>query len=129
MRTSAFVLLFLLVFSLSASPGTTEETAVPALADTEQLSGCFSITSKSPDYLATETVQTAAPSPTRALRSKQHERQQRAGYDGPDNFSAQHFPRAGSYRTQSVISALARDRQSAMPAHDSDYLKFGILVI
>lgn len=129
MRTSAFVLLFLLVFSLSASPGTAAETAVPTLADTEQQSECFSIMSENSDCFATETVQTAVPSPIRALRSKQHERQQRTGYDGSDGYSVQHFPRAGQCRTQSFISALIRGRQSAMPAHDSDYLKFGILVI
>lgn len=130
MRTLAFILLFLLVSSLSVAHEPGAETGVPVISDTEQFSEYFSISSKNPGYLATETVQPAIPSPMRALRNKQqHERQQRVGYEGPDTGPGQHFSLVESYRTKSVASLLVQGRQAALPAHNADYLRFGILVI
>lgn len=129
MRTLAFILLFLLVSSLSVAHEPGAETGTPATSDTERLSEYFSITSKNPGYLATETVQPAVPSPMRALRNKQQHERQRTGYEGPGTGAGQHFPSAASCRTRSVASLSAQGRQTALPVHNADYLRFGTLVI
>ena len=62
MKTPVFILLFLLLSSLSSAKDAGAEDRMPA--DVGRISECYSVSSLHADYFATETVQTAVPSPT-----------------------------------------------------------------
>ena len=66
MKTPVFILLFLLLSSLSPAKDAGAEARMPA--DVGRVAECYSVASLYADCFATETVQPAVPSPVRALR-------------------------------------------------------------
>lgn len=128
MRSLVFAFAFLLISVLSSAPGTQMQSQAQINSESGQLADHLSFTTENPDFLATETVQPAVPAPQRALRNKQNEGPQRIGYEGPESVSS-HIGGLNRFNHfKSVISLLAHG-QSVLPAHDADYIKFGILVI
>lgn len=125
MKTPVFILLFLLLSSLSSAKDAGAESGVPQ--DGVRMSECYSVSSRYADYFATETVRPAVPSPMRALR-KQLESQRRVHVDVRDSGVGRHFSLVQSCCTQYIVSLL-QGRLTARPFHHADYLRFGILVI
>ena len=127
MRSSVLILFFILASSLSVAmePGT--EANGKVVSDVQRISECFSISSQCPDYLATETVQPCIPTPMRALR-KSPERFQRSTSEITNLGYGQHASFEQWNHAKFVIFILP-GKQSVMPSHNTDYLKFGLLLI
>ena len=125
MKTPVFILLFLLLSSLSSAKDAGAESGVSH--DGVRMAESYSVSSRYADYFATETVRPAVPSPMRALR-KQLESPRRVHVDVRDYGVGRHFSLVQSCCTQYVVSLL-QGRLTARPFHHADYLRFGILVI
>lgn len=125
MKRSAFIFLVLLVSSLSTVLAPEAKADTPSIPDVRRVGESFSITSKYSDFTATETVRTAVPSPTRAVR-KQQERQQKRSCWIPDVFLGQHFSLTQCSHTDFLS---VPGGKIVTPFHDADYIKFGILII
>lgn len=126
MKTPVFILLFLLLSSLSSA----KDSGVGADApdDVARIAQCYSVSASHADYFATETVQPAVPSPMRALR-KQLESQRRTTGEVRDSYFGRYYSWVQDRCTQYVVSLLLQGELTARPFHDADYLRFGILVI
>lgn len=125
MKTPVFILLFLLLSSLSSAKDAGAESGVSH--DGVRMSECYSVSSLYADYFATETVRPSVPSPMRALR-KQLESPRRVHVEVRDSGVGRHFSLVQSCCMQYVVSLL-QGRLTARPFHHADYLRFGILVI
>ena len=112
MKTPVFILLFLLLSSLSSAKDAGAEDRMPA--DVGRISECYSVSS--------------IPSPMRALR-KQLENHRRVTVDVRDSYFGRHFSRVQDCCTQYVVSLLLQGERTALPSHCADYLRFGVLVI
>ena len=126
MKTPVFILLFLLLSSLSPAKDAGAEARMSA--DVGRVAECYSVASHYADCFATETVQPAAPSPVRALR-KHLENHRRTTVDVRNSCFGLHFSLVRSCCTQYVVSQLSQSELTALPSHRTDYLRFGILVI
>ena len=126
MKTPVFILLFLLLSSLSSAKDAGAEARMPA--DVGRTAECYSVSSLHADYFATETVQPAGPSPMRALR-KQLESHRRVTSEVRDACLGRHFSRVQDCCTQYVVSLLLQGDRTALPSHCADYLRFGMLGI
>ena len=126
MKTPVFILLFLLLSSLSPAKDAGAEARMPA--DVGRVAECYSVASLYADCFATETVQPAVPSPVRALR-KHLENHRRTTVDVRNSCFGRHFSLVRSCCTQYVVSLLSQSELTALPSHRTDYLRFGILVI
>lgn len=116
----------MLVSSLVSVPDAGAKTRMTDLSDVGRLSECVSVLSGDLGCYATQTVQTAVPVPTRALR-KQDERQQRVHVHAPGAYAGYHSP-VRLYSPQSTVLS-SYGGGIIMPFHDADYLRFGMLVI
>ena len=126
MKTPVFILLFLLLSSLSPAKDAGAEARMPA--DVGRVAECYSVASLYADCFATETVQPAVPSPVRALR-KHLENHRRTTVDVRNSCFGRHFSLVRSCCTQYVVSLLSQSELTALPSHRTDYLRFGILDI
>ena len=126
MKTPVFILLFLLLSSLSSAKDAGAGDRMPA--DVGRISECYSVSSLYAGYFATETVQPSIPSPMRALR-KQLENHRRVTVDVRDSYFGRHFSRVQDCCTHYVVSLLLQGERTALPSHCADYLRFGVLVI
>ena len=103
MKTPVFILLFLLLSSLSPAKDAGAEARMPA--DVGRVAECYSVASLYADCFATETV------------------------DVRNSCFGRHFSLVRSCCTQYVVSLLSQSELTALPSHRTDYLRFGILVI
>ena len=114
MKTPVFILLFLLLSSLSPAKDAGAEARMPA--DVGRVAECYSVASLYADCFATETVQPAVPSPVRALR-KHLENHRRTTVDVRNSCFGRHFSLVRSCCTQYVVSLLSQSELTALPSH------------